>query len=135
MTSALMDLLSGLKKERQKPSSGDYVFVNAVGRPWRNNLLTRFKRCVREAGINPRGVDIHCLRYTFGTHLIRQGANAKVVQKLMGHATVAMTLNIYAQVFPSDLSESIKRLPFCYESAPGIGGGPAQRTASAQQIA
>ncbi len=50
-----------------------HIFVNSAGRPWRNNLLPRFYRCLDKAGIErktPEGdVDIHSLRVTFGTDL------------------------------------------------------------------
>ncbi len=38
--------------------------------------------------IDPEGVHLHALRYTVGSHSIRNGVNAKIGQKLMGHADV-----------------------------------------------
>jgi len=52
--------------------------------------------------IDPEGVDLHALRYTFGSHLIRNGANVKIVQELMGHADERITLQIYAKAFNPD---------------------------------
>ncbi len=113
--------------ERRKDALLKYVFTNRAGRPWRNNLLTRFKACVKKAGINPEGVDIHALRYTFVTHLLRAGVNIKSVQKLAGHVTVQVTLDIYAQVFPEDNVEAVSRLPYAetilQEARSGDGQG------------
>ena len=78
----------------------------------RNNLLRGFKQCIKAAGIPSHGVDIHCLRYTFGAHLVRHGANIKTAQRLMRHKTASMTLDVYAQYFADDGQSAIDSLPF-----------------------
>ena len=86
----------------------EHVFVTQAGRPWNENMLRRkLGSCVRAAGIDEKGVDLHALRYTFGSHLIRRGVNIKVVQELMGHADVRMTLQIYAQAFNPDKRSAV----------------------------
>lgn len=45
----------------------------------------------------------HNLRDTFASLAISHGANVKVLQKLLGHASAAMTLDIYADFFPEDI--------------------------------
>lgn len=52
----------------------------------------------------------HALRHTFATILIGQGVNFKTVSELLGHATVAMTLDIYTGVYQEDKKETIKLL-------------------------
>ena len=54
----------------------------------------------------------HCLRHTFITRLCASGMDIKKIQYLAGHATVQMTLNVYAAVTanrPADLGESLNR--------------------------
>ena len=54
----------------------------------------------------------HCLRHTFITKLCASGMDIKRIQYLAGHATVQMTLNVYAAVTanrPADLGESLNR--------------------------
>ncbi len=45
----------------------------------------------------------HDLRHTAASLAISAGANVKAVQKMLGHASAAMTLDIYADLFDDDL--------------------------------
>lgn len=64
---------------------------------------------VRKAlgGENDGEATNHRFRHSFASNLIRAGANVKVVQKLMRHATVQMTLNAYAHLLGDDLESGI----------------------------
>jgi integrase len=50
-----------------------------------------------------RGVTPHDLRHTAASLAIQNGANVKVVQRMLGHASAAMTLDVYAGLFRDDL--------------------------------
>ena len=60
-----------------------------------------FAKAVTEARI-PR-VTPHDLRHTAASLAVSAGANVKAVQKMLGHASAAMTLDIYADLFDDDL--------------------------------
>nr|WP_283818125.1 tyrosine-type recombinase/integrase [Microbacterium sp. CIAB417] len=45
----------------------------------------------------------HELRHTAASLAVQAGANVKVVQRMLGHASAAMTLDIYADLFDRDL--------------------------------
>uniref|UniRef100_UPI00403382B3 tyrosine-type recombinase/integrase n=1 Tax=Glutamicibacter sp. AOP38-B1-38 TaxID=3457680 RepID=UPI00403382B3 len=45
----------------------------------------------------------HDLRHTFASFAVSAGANVKVLQKMMGHASAAMTLDVYAELFDDDM--------------------------------
>lgn len=45
----------------------------------------------------------HDLRHTAASLAISAGANVKAVQKMLGHASAAMTLDVYADLFDDDL--------------------------------
>jgi integrase len=47
---------------------------------------------------------IHGLRHTTASLAISAGANVKVVQRMLGHATAAMTLDRYGHLLDDDLS-------------------------------
>ncbi|KQB87066.1 Transposase from transposon Tn916 [Corynebacterium lowii] len=58
-------------------------------------------------------VTLHDLRHTAASLAVRSGANVKVVQNMLGHASAAVTLNTYSDLFPDDLdrvAEAMNRL-------------------------
>nr|WP_306427579.1 tyrosine-type recombinase/integrase [Brevibacterium sp. 50QC2O2] len=52
---------------------------------------------------------VHDLRHTAAS-LAVQGANVKALSRMLGHADAAMTLNVYADLFDSDLDDVASRL-------------------------
>jgi integrase len=46
---------------------------------------------------------MHDLRHTAASLAISAGANVKAVQRMLGHASAAMTLDVYADLFDEDL--------------------------------
>jgi integrase len=55
-------------------------------------------------------VTIHDLRHTAASMAISAGANVKAVQRMLGHASAAMTLDTYADLFDDDLDAVSDRL-------------------------
>jgi integrase len=62
-------------------------------------------RAIGEPGLTP-----HELRHTAASLAIKAGANVKAVQRMLGHASAAMTLNRYADLFDDDLDDVADRL-------------------------
>ncbi|MBG6060173.1 integrase [Cryobacterium sp. MP_M3] len=46
---------------------------------------------------------LHDLRHTAASLAVSAGANVKAVQRMLGHASAAMTLDVYADLFDDDL--------------------------------
>ncbi len=71
------------------------VFVNARGGPLsRQSAWTILRRAAITAGLpvdGPHAVSPHTLRHTYATHLLDGGADVRVVQELLGHASVTTT--------------------------------------------
>jgi integrase/recombinase XerD len=89
---------------RASPATRGAVFLNARGgRLSRQSCARLLGHYVRRAGIERR-VTLHTLRHSFATHLLEGGADVRVVQELLGHASVATT-QIYTLVTARHLRE------------------------------
>ena len=80
----------------------DLVFPSENGTPMRPWSLTggSFKRTLKRAGL-PENITFHeATRHTAATLLLGKGVHPKLVQELLGHATVAITLDTYSHVLP-----------------------------------
>jgi integrase/recombinase XerD len=80
------------------------VFLNARGgRLSRQGCWKILKAHARSAGLEPR-VSPHTLRHSFATHMLDAGADIRVVQELLGHASLSTT-QVYTLVSDSRLRE------------------------------
>jgi integrase len=89
---------------------GDLVFTAPEGGVLRNtNFRPRFFDPAAEKAGLP-GLTPHELRHTAASLAIAAGANVKAVQLMLGHASAAMTLDIYAGLFADNLDAVADRL-------------------------
>ena len=87
-----------------RTGSGAAMFLNQRGgRLTRQGAAKILGRAARNAGIKKR-VTPHTLRHSFATHLLEGGADVRVVQELLGHATLTTT-QIYTLVTGDRLRE------------------------------
>jgi integrase/recombinase XerD len=84
------------------------VFLNARGGVLsRQSAWTILRKSAQRAGLpveGPTGVSPHTLRHSFATHLLDGGADIRVVQELLGHASVTTT-QVYTLVTVDKLRE------------------------------
>ncbi len=74
-----------------------YLFANEIGSHIHpNTLYRRFHDLTKRAGVP--SIRFHDLRHTSATLLLAQGVHGKIVQERLGHANIAMTLDLYSHV-------------------------------------
>jgi integrase len=75
-----------------------------------NNFKTRtYDPAVAAAGL-PLELWVHDLRHTAASLAVHSGASVKSVQRMLGHASAALTLDIYAGLFDQELSDVAARM-------------------------
>lgn len=75
--------------------------------------MRSFYRLSKKAGI--KDANFHCLRHTFATRALEAGINPKVVQEILGHSTISMTLDTYSHVMPDTKKEAAAKLNSLFE--------------------
>ena len=71
----------------------------------RKGMWKRFRSIAERAGVESS--KLHSLRHSFATHLLRGGADLRIVQELLGHADIGTT-QVYTHLDREDLSNAHK---------------------------
>jgi integrase/recombinase XerD len=101
---ALNHYLSRGRPKLVSPRSPGNVFLTRRGTPFASvTLWLHIKQRVKRAGI-ARNVTPHMLRHSFASHLLENGADLRIIQELLGHATISTT-EVYTHVAGSRLRE------------------------------
>ena len=85
----------------------DLVFINwRTGEPAKNSSYdTHLYKLCDEAGI--KRFCMHALRHTYATRAIESGMQPKVLQKLLGHASIKTTMDRYVHVTDDSMSKAV----------------------------
>lgn len=116
---AILD--EGLRAIVSTRPAGSLIFTSAEGHPLRHVSWRRrywhpaisVVNTARHAAADAAGVEArpfpkvtpHDLRHTAASLSVREGASVVAVQRMLGHADAKMTLNTYADLFTSDLTD------------------------------
>jgi integrase len=123
-------LLDGLAEQLAGRGADEPAFPSPDGVLLREGNWRRrcFDPAVVRCGLAP--LTPHDLRHTAASLAISAGANVKTVQRMLGHASAAMTLDTYADLFDDDLDAVTGRLDEAAQAArlkcrrPAVGRVP-----------
>ncbi len=80
---------------------------------WPTNVRNRFYTLLKRAGL-PR-MHFHDLRHNAATFLASMGVNPKVIQEILGHSGLEMTMNVYTHTLPSMQKEAAEKMKNLFE--------------------
>jgi integrase len=98
----------------------DLVFPDLHGGYFNPNYLLKiFKKILQDAGI-PH-MHFHDLRHSAATILLSMGVNMKVVQELLGHSDISITLGRYSHLLPSMQKEVMEKWDHAFGNESDMG--------------
>ncbi len=88
----------------------DYLFTSVAngGMLKPDRIYAAFRTIAKEVGLE--GFRLHDLRHSAATFLLAEGVKIKRVQAILGHASAATTMDIYAHLLEGDDSDALERL-------------------------
>ena len=91
-----------------QPDSVDIVFLDRRGKYLtRAMVFTIIKNLVQKAGIK-KIISPHTFRHSFATHLLKNGADLRSIQRMLGHESITTT-EIYTHIDRSQLAETLAK--------------------------
>jgi integrase len=103
------------RQKRERMQSGGawqasgLVFTTTIGTPLDDRNVRRAFVDLLVTAKAPK-MRIHDLRHTCATLLLAQGVHAKVVQEILGHSQITLTLDTYSTVLPSVSREAAAQM-------------------------
>lgn len=88
----------------------DFVFCKPMGEHLDPgyDVLVQLKMLLKKAGLPD--IRFHDLRHSTATLLLEQGTNPKIVQEILGHSQISMTMDIYSHVLPTMQIDAMSKL-------------------------
>ena len=102
---------SALVALKDHERTSEWVFSTASGEPidCTNFIKQSWRSLKREAGLRPN-TRFHDLRHTCATLLLTKGVHPKIVQELLGHSSISITLDTYSHVLPNLQGEAVRAM-------------------------
>jgi len=118
-------LILGIKRDHEIDSYKDFVFTTKGGKPFQPNCINRVliniintyniqeEERAKKENRDPKRlphISVHSLRHTFCTRFCENESNIKVIQEIMGHSDISITMSIYNHVTKDKAQEVMANL-------------------------
>jgi integrase len=103
-------VVDALREHHQRTGKvSGWVFATSNGTPFSpRNIQRHFKITLEKAGLPY--IHFHSLRHFTATSLLLAGVHPKVVQEMLGHSQISVTMDIYSHVLPTMQEEAADKL-------------------------
>ena len=91
------------------------VFPNKKGEPRRSRNTLNYTFELIKTKRNLPDVRFHDLRHTCATLLLGKGVHPKIVQEMLGHATITQTMDTYGHVLPNMKEKAVAAMEDIFE--------------------
>ena len=98
------------ENKNKKAIKEKWLFPNSNSHISRYSYYNRLRKAAREVDISSDKVSPHVLRHAFASHMLKNGADLKVLQQLLGHEDIS-TVEIYTHVNIEDTKKALKKHP------------------------
>lgn len=107
-----MEIIETEKKLNPNHKPDDYVFITKNGGKIqsRQNISRTLNNMMSRAMCSIPTCTPHELRHSFGSALLRNGTDIKVVSKLLGHKDISVTYNVYIHILEEQKVQAIENL-------------------------
>jgi integrase len=107
-----VEVIHEYEKEVETPQG--LMFATSSGKPVSpRNVLRHFHETLEKAGL-PR-MRFHDLRHTAASLLLKEQVHPKVVQEMLGHSTITLTLDTYSHVIPDIQQEAAEKMDSIFQ--------------------
>lgn len=128
MTGTIKDILKS-QKQKIKDMQGNVidisqrVFMSISGgmvyNASANKAITDTLKRMESKGNRIEHFSAHALRDTFATRYIEHGGSPQVLKTILGHASLAMTMDLYSHVMPNTKQEEMEKINIAFSSVTG----------------
>ncbi len=146
LSRALCQVLGRLEVDRKAeklrrgwPDLPPWLFCSNVGTPLdEDNTRKAMGRILKKAGL-PLHFTPHCLRHTYASLLLQQGASVVYIQRQLGHSSIQLTVDTYGKWLPIESGGALEKL----DPMPGehsskmvaVGGGESTQVVDNVELA
>lgn len=91
-----------------------FLFCTEYGEPlsrwWVQGEIDRVVKKIRKDGCEFPHTTPHIFRHTFATRAIEEGMQPQILKTILGHSTLAMTMDLYSHVLPDTKAEEMNKI-------------------------